>query len=79
VASADKVRELHRLRKRDDETCRMLKGRLERLADETGLLNEREKALAFMRALPVPELQKQLTPVLYASSKGVQKNFGGGF
>jgi hypothetical protein len=34
VASADKVRELHRLRKKDDEKCRMLKGRLERLADE---------------------------------------------
>jgi hypothetical protein len=26
LASADKVRELHRLRKRDDATCRMLKG-----------------------------------------------------
>jgi hypothetical protein len=71
VASADKVRELHRLRKRDDETCRMLKGRLERLANETGLLNEREKALAFVRALP-GELQKQVTPVLYAKSKGGQ-------
>jgi hypothetical protein len=54
-----------------------LKGGLERLADKTGLLNEREKALAFVRVLPV-ELQK-LMPVLYASSKGVAKNFGGGF
>jgi hypothetical protein len=71
VASADKVRELHRMRKRDDETCRMLKGRLERLADETGLINKREKALAFVRALP-GELQRQVTPVLYASSKGGQ-------
>jgi hypothetical protein len=71
VASADKVRELHRLKKGDNEICRMLKGRLERLADETGLLNEREKALAFVRALP-GELQKQVTPVLYANSKGGQ-------
>jgi hypothetical protein len=71
VASADKVQKLHRLRKRDDETCRMLKGRLERLADETCLLNEREKVLAFVRALP-RELQKQVMPVLYASSKGGQ-------
>jgi hypothetical protein len=71
VASADKVRELHRMRKRDDETCKILKGRLERSADETGLLNEREKALAFVRALQ-GELQKHVTPVLYANSKGGQ-------
>jgi hypothetical protein len=74
VASADKVRELHRLRKRNDEPCRMLKGRLERLVDEIGLLNEQEKALAFVRVLP-GELQKQVTPVLYANSKGGQYTF----
>jgi hypothetical protein len=71
VASANKVRELHRLRRRDDKTCRMLKGRLEQLADETGLLSKREKALAFVRAQP-REFQKQVMSVLCANSKGGQ-------
>jgi hypothetical protein len=42
VASAAKVRKLQTLQKHDDETCRMLRSRLEHLAEETGLLNARE-------------------------------------
>jgi hypothetical protein len=52
VASAAKVRELQTLKKREDETCRMLRSRIERLAEETGLLNAREQALTFVNALP---------------------------
>jgi hypothetical protein len=39
------------------------------LADETCLVNKREKALAFVRALP-GELEKQVTPMLYAGKQG---------
>jgi hypothetical protein len=71
VGSANKVRELHRLRKRDDKTCRMLKSRLEQLSDETSLLSKRKKALAFVRAQP-KEFRKQEMSELCANSKGGQ-------
>jgi hypothetical protein len=61
VPSADKVRELQTLRKQ--ETCRMLKSRVERFAAETGLLNGREQAMAFVKALPT-ELRQRVEPVL---------------
>lgn len=67
VASAAKVLELQTLRKRADETCRMLKSRVERLAEDTALLNGREQAMAFVKALPV-ELRQQVEPILWANS-----------
>jgi hypothetical protein len=47
----------------------MLRSRLERLCEETGLLTEQEKAVKFVKALE-PELRAQVQPVLYASSQG---------
>jgi hypothetical protein len=67
VPSADKVRELQTLRKQENETCRMLKSRVERFAAETGLLNGREQAMAFVKALPT-ELRQRVEPVLWANS-----------
>jgi hypothetical protein len=67
VASAAKILELQTLRKRADETCRMLKSRVERLAEDTGLLNGREQAMAFVKALPV-ELRQRVEPILWANS-----------
>ncbi|GAQ90914.1 hypothetical protein KFL_007020010 [Klebsormidium nitens] len=67
VASAAKVRELQTLKKREDETCRMLRSRLERLAEETGLLNAREQAMTFVNALP-PALRERIEPILWAKS-----------
>ena len=40
AASAEQVQELQNLTRREGETCRMLKARLEQLSEETGLLNE---------------------------------------
>jgi hypothetical protein len=67
VASAAKVLELQTLKKRADETCRMLKSRVERLAEDTGLLNGREQAMAFVKPLPV-ELRQRVEPILWANS-----------
>jgi hypothetical protein len=67
VPSAEKVRELQTLRKGEKETCRMLKSRVERLAEETGMLNGREQAMAFEKALPA-ELRQRVEPVLWAQS-----------
>jgi hypothetical protein len=67
VPSAEKVRELQTLRKGERETCRMLKSRVERLAEETGLLNGREQAMAFVKAL-LAELRQRVEPVLWAQS-----------
>ena len=69
AASADKVRELKTLKKRPDETCRMLKARLQRLARETGLLNEQDQALTFVKALP-RWLRKKTEVMLWASNRG---------
>lgn len=69
AASAEKVRELKTLQKRPDETCRMLKARLQRLARETGLLNEQDQALAFVKALP-KWLRKKTEVILWASNRG---------
>jgi hypothetical protein len=55
------------LRKQENETCWMLKSRVERLAAETGLLNGREQAMAFVKALPT-ELRQRVEPVLWANS-----------
>jgi hypothetical protein len=52
AASAEQVRELQNLTRREGETCRMLKARLEQLSEETGLLNKQERAVAFVGALP---------------------------
>lgn len=69
AASADKVRELKTLQKRPDETCRMLKARLQRLARETGLLNEQDQALAFVKALP-KWLKQKVELMLWAQNRG---------
>jgi hypothetical protein len=69
LSSPDKVRELQGLTRRPGEKCRMLRRRLERLCEETGLLTEREKAVKYAKALE-PELRAQVRPVLYASSEG---------
>jgi hypothetical protein len=69
VPNAEKVRELQTLRKGEKKTCRMLKSRVERLAEETGLLNGREQAMAFVKALPT-ELRQRVEPVLWAQSPG---------
>jgi hypothetical protein len=63
VASAAKVRELQTLKKRKDKTCRMLRSCLERLAEETCLLNAREQALTFVNALPAA-VQERIEPIL---------------
>jgi hypothetical protein len=67
VASAAKVRELQTLKKRKDETCRMLRSRLECLAEETGLLNARGQAMTFVNALP-PALRERIEPIMWARS-----------
>jgi hypothetical protein len=67
VASAAKVHELQTLKKREDETCRMLRSRLERLAEKTGLLNAREQALTFVNALPAA-VRERIEPILWAKS-----------
>jgi hypothetical protein len=67
VPSVEKVRKLQTLRKGEKETCRMLKSRVERLAEETGLLNGREQAMAFVKALPA-ELRQRVELVLWAQS-----------
>jgi hypothetical protein len=67
VANAAKVLELQTLRKRANETCRMLKSRVERLAEDTGLLNGRKQAMAFVKALPV-KLRERVEPILWANS-----------
>jgi hypothetical protein len=41
AASAEQVHELQNLTKREGETCRMLKARLEQLSEETGLLTNK--------------------------------------
>jgi hypothetical protein len=69
VSSAEKIRELKRLRKRPEETCRMLLTRLKVLACETGLFTDHEQALAYVRALP-QWLQDRVIPTLYARSEG---------
>jgi hypothetical protein len=66
-ASAAKVRELQTLKKREDETCRMLRSRLEHLAEETGLLDAREQALTFVNALPAA-VRERIEPILSAKS-----------
>ena len=66
-ASAEQVRELMNLKKKTNETCKMLRSRLEYLAEETGLLNNQEQAMKFVEALP-QKLHEQVTPILY--SKG---------
>jgi hypothetical protein len=45
----------------------MLKSRAERLAEETGLVNGQEQAMAFVKALPA-ELRQWVEPVLWAQS-----------
>ncbi|GAQ88022.1 hypothetical protein KFL_003940130 [Klebsormidium nitens] len=69
AASADKVRELKTLQKRPDETCRMLKARLQRLARETGSLNEQDQALAFLKALP-RWLREKVEVMLWGGNRG---------
>jgi NADH pyrophosphatase NudC (nudix superfamily) len=55
---------------RSDETCRMLKSRVERFesAEDRGLLNGREQAMAFVKALPV-EPRQRVEPILWANSQ----------
>lgn len=69
AASAEKVREIQHLKKREDETCRMLRSRLEQLSEDTGLFNNREKAIKFVHALP-SKLRAKVEPVLWADSEG---------
>jgi hypothetical protein len=66
-ADPEKVRKLKTLKRRPGETCRMLKARLERLAEKTGLDNAHENAVCFVKALPA-ELRKQVKLVLYVKS-----------
>jgi hypothetical protein len=69
VPSAKKVRELQILRNGEKETCRMLKSRVERLAEETGLLNGREQAMPFVKALPSELRQRGGCRVRCASAR----------
>jgi hypothetical protein len=55
------------LKKRADETCKMLKSKVERLTKNTVLLNGREQAMAFVKALPT-ELRRRVEPNLWANS-----------
>ena len=64
-ASAEQVRELTSLKKKPNETCRMLHSRLEYLADETGLLNSQEMAIKFVEALP-EKLRVRVEPIVYS-------------
>jgi hypothetical protein len=54
AASAEQVRELQNLTRREGETCRMLSKHVWRrqLSEETRLLNKQEGAVAFVGALP---------------------------
>jgi hypothetical protein len=45
----------------------MLKSRIERLAEETCLLNAREQAMTFVNALPT-SLRERVEPILWAKS-----------
>ena len=67
--SPEMVHELLNLRKRPEETCRMLRSRLERLNERTGILTEKEVARRFVQALP-EKLRVQLEPVLWVKSPG---------
>jgi hypothetical protein len=67
VPSAEKVRKLRTLKKGEKKTCRMLKSRVERLAEETGLLNGRKQAITVVKALPA-ELCQRVESVLWAQS-----------
>jgi hypothetical protein len=69
AASAEQVQELQNLTRREGETCRMLKARLEQLSEETGLLNKQERAIAFVGALP-DALRSQVEPLVWSQSEG---------
>jgi hypothetical protein len=69
AASAEQVQELQNLIRREGETCRMLKARLEQLSEETGLFNEQERAVAFVGALP-DALRLQVEPLVWLQSEG---------
>jgi hypothetical protein len=69
AASAEQVQELQNLTRREGETCRMLKARLEQLSEETGLLNGQERAVAFVGALP-NALRLQVEPLVWSQSEG---------
>jgi hypothetical protein len=69
AASAEQVQELQNLTRRGGETCRMLRARLEQLSEETGLLNEQERAVAFVGALP-DALRLQVEPLVWSQSEG---------
>jgi hypothetical protein len=69
AASAEQVQELQNLTRREGETCRMLKARLEQLSEETGLLNEQERAVAFVGALP-NAFRLQVEPLVWSQSEG---------
>lgn len=69
TASPELVAELLSLKRGPGETCRMLKSRLERLVEKTGLLTAKEQARTYVRALPA-ELRVQLEPVLWVQSPG---------
>jgi hypothetical protein len=47
----------------------MLRARLEQLSEETGLLNEQERAVAFVGALP-DALRLQVEPLVWLQSEG---------
>jgi hypothetical protein len=79
AAGAEQVQELQNLTRRKGETCRMLKARLKQLSEETGLLNEQERAVAFVGALP-DALRLQVEPlVLWSPSEGGGVQHGEGF
>jgi hypothetical protein len=69
AANAEQVQELQNLTRREGETCRMLEARLEQLSEETGLLNEQERAIAFVGALP-DDLRLQVEPLVWSQSVG---------
>jgi hypothetical protein len=69
AASAEQVQELQNLTRHEGETCRMLKARLEQLSEETGLLNEQERVIAFVGALP-DALRLQVKHLVWSQSEG---------
>jgi hypothetical protein len=69
AASAEQIQELQNLTRREGESCRMLKARLEQLSEKTGLLNEQERAVAFVGALP-DALRLQIEPLVWLQSEG---------
>jgi hypothetical protein len=69
ATSAEQVQELQNLTRREGETCRILKARLEQLSEETGLLNEQERAVAFVGAL-LDALRLQVKPLMWSPSEG---------